>query len=363
MIETKGIRKTFPGARGFPGRDPRDGKGAVAALQGADLSIAEGEFFCLLGPSGCGKSTLLRVIAGLEKADAGRVAIGGRDVTEAPPHQRGCALVFQNYALWPHLTVGENIVYGLEVQKRPRPEIAAALAALLAAYQLEGMGERFPHQLSGGQQQRVALARAMAVRPKALLMDEPLSNLDAALRKTLRRELLDFHRREGSTVLYVTHDQEEALALSDRLAVMMEGRIVELGAPREVYARPGTLQSALFLGDMNVFAADSVPAPLRNEGAGKTLCVRPENVRASARENPAGRGGASQGIAQVTGPGHVTHLEGTLAFSEFLGTHALLGIATASGRVLARASLADAAAWPPGTGLDLEFPAEYRLWY
>jgi ABC-type Fe3+/spermidine/putrescine transport system ATPase subunit len=352
MIEAKGIRKTFPGARGSSGRDPGNGKGAVAALQGADLSIADGEFFCLLGPSGCGKSTLLRVIAGLEKPDAGRVAVGGKDVTDAPPHQRGCALVFQNYALWPHLTVAENIAYGLEVQKRPRPEISAALSGLLAAYQLEGMAERYPHQLSGGQQQRVALARAMAVRPKALLMDEPLSNLDAALRKTLRRELLDFHRREGSTVLYVTHDQEEALALSDRLAVMMEGRILELGAPREVYARPRNLQAALFLGDMNVFAAGSVPAPLRAEGAGRTLCVRPENVRVSRAGAPSALGNSS-----------VTHLEGTPAFAEFLGTHALLGIATDSGRVLARPTLAEAAAWPPGTVLALEFPEENRLWY
>lgn len=341
MIEAKGIRKTFPGP-----------KGAVAALQGAELAIADGEFFCLLGPSGCGKSTLLRVVAGLEKPDAGTVAVGGRDVSAEPPHKRDCALVFQNYALWPHLTVAENIAYGLEARKRPRAEIRAALESLLAAYQLEGMGERYPHQLSGGQQQRVALARAMAVKPRALLMDEPLSNLDAALRKSLRRELLDFHRREGSTVLYVTHDQEEALALSDRLAVMMEGRIVELGAPREVYARPRTLEAARFLGDMNVFPGDQVPAPLRSEGAGRTLCVRPENVRA----RPAGAAGGE-------GNSPVTHLEGSVAFSEFLGTHASLGIATPSGRVLARASLAEAAAWPPGTALALEFPAEHRLWY
>ena len=352
MIDVQGIRKTFPGATGLLGRDRVSGKGEVAALQGTDLSIAQGEFFCLLGPSGCGKSTLLRVIAGLEQPDAGSVAIGGHDVTAQPPHLRGCALVFQNYALWPHLTVAENIAYGLEVQKRPRAEIRASLAGLLAAYQLEGMAERYPHQLSGGQQQRVALARAMAVRPKALLMDEPLSNLDAALRKTLRRELLDFHRREGSTVLYVTHDQEEALALSDRLAVMMAGRIVELGAPREVYARPRNLQAALFLGDMNAFPPDQVPAALRAEAAGRTLCVRPENVRAAATGQPRGDGNA-----------HVTHLEGTLAFAEFLGTHALLGVATASGRVLARATLAEAAALPPGTALALEFPGEHRLWY
>jgi ABC-type Fe3+/spermidine/putrescine transport system ATPase subunit len=299
---------------------------------------------------------LLRVIAGLEKPDAGTVAVDGRDVTAEPPHKRGCALVFQNYALWPHLTVADNIVYGLEVQKRPRGEIRAAQASLLAAYQLEGMVERYPHQLSGGQQQRVALARAMAVRPKALLMDEPLSNLDAALRKTLRRELLEFHRREGSTVLYVTHDQEEALALSDRLAVMMEGRIVELGAPRDVYAMPRTLQAALFLGDMNAFRGEQVPGPLRSEGAGRTLCVRPENVRARPIGGT-GADGAAQGNSQDT------HLEGIAAFAEFLGTHALLGIETPAGRVLARASLAEAAAWPAGTPLGLHFPAEHRLWY
>jgi ABC-type Fe3+/spermidine/putrescine transport system ATPase subunit len=354
MIEARGISKTFPGARGGSGsgsgKGSTAGKGEVAALSGAELSIAEGEFFCLLGPSGCGKSTLLRVIAGLERPDAGTVAVGGRDVTVEPPHKRGCALVFQNYALWPHLTVAENIGYGLEVQKRPREEIKTALASLLAAYQLEGMAERYPHQLSGGQQQRVALARAMAVRPKALLMDEPLSNLDAALRKTLRRELLDFHRREGSTVLYVTHDQEEALALSDRLAVMMAGRIVELGAPRDVYARPRSLAAALFLGDMNAFRGEQVPVPLRAEGAGRTLCVRPENVRARAE-------------AEGEGNGSVTHLAGTAAFAEFLGTHALLAVETPAGRVLARASLAEAAAWPPGTALGLHFPPEHRLWY
>jgi ABC-type Fe3+/spermidine/putrescine transport system ATPase subunit len=341
MIEAKGISKAFAGA-----------KGKVAALRGTDLAVADGEFFCLLGPSGCGKSTLLRVVAGLEKPDAGTIAIGGRDVTREEPHLRGCALVFQNYALWPHLTVAENVGYGLEVRKRPRDEIRAAVARLLATYQLEGMGERLPHQLSGGQQQRVALARAMAVNPKALLMDEPLSNLDAALRKALRRELLDFHRREGSTVLYVTHDQEEALALSDRLAVMMDGRIVELGAPRDVYARPRTLEAALFLGDMNCFREAMVPPALREGAGGKVLCIRPENVGVRAAGKHAGNGSSQ-----------VTHLEGTLAFSEFLGTHALLGIATPSGRVLARAGLAEAAAWAAGTALALEFPAEHRLWY
>ncbi len=347
MIAAKGIHKVF------------GGRGGAAALRGADLEIADGEFFCLLGPSGCGKTTLLRIVAGLEQADSGTVHVGGRDVTAEAPHKRGCALVFQNYALWPHLTVGENIAYGLEVQGKPKPEIRAALAAALLTYQLQGMEDRFPHQLSGGQQQRVALARAMAVKPHALLMDEPLSNLDAALRKSLRRELLEFHRREGSTVLYVTHDQEEALALSDRMAVMMEGHIVELGSPKELYARPRTLEAALFLGDMNVFRGDAVPAALGNGGAGdnggKTLCIRPENVRAQAGKP------ASDGSVRDTS--RDAALSGVLAFSEFAGTHALLGVETAAGRVLARAPLAEAAAWEPGTGLRLEFPEEHLLWY
>ena len=335
MIEAIGIRKSF-------------GAGAPA-LDGADLAIADGEFFCLLGPSGCGKTTLLRVVAGLEKPDAGTVKVGRRDVTAAPPHSRGCALVFQNYALWPHLTVAENIAYGLEVQRKPKAEIRAALYELAKAYQLEGLEARFPHQLSGGQQQRVALARAMAVKPHALLMDEPLSNLDAALRKSLRRELLEFHRREGSTVLYVTHDQEEALALSDRLAVMRAGRIVEQGRPRELYSRPATLETALFLGDMNVLRGDAIPAALREGRAGTAvLCVRPEHMR----PRPAREGNL-----------YATHLRGTVAFAEFLGTHAMLGVETASGRMLARAGLAEAAAWPPGTDLALELPEEHRLWY
>ena len=231
----------------------------------------------------------------------------------------------------------------------------------LRVYQLEGLEARFPHQLSGGQQQRVALARAMAISPHAVLMDEPLSNLDAALRKTLRRELLDFHRKEGSTILYVTHDQEEAMALSDRIAVMMEGRIVETGAPSELYARPRRLETAQFLGDMNVMRNGSIPESLRSEAgatgamarrqegaSGPVLCIRPENVRVHAADGkPAGNG----------------ILPGTLAFIEFMDTHATLGVDTPSGRILARADLSRAAECRPGQAVDLEFPAEHRLWY
>jgi ABC-type Fe3+/spermidine/putrescine transport system ATPase subunit len=358
MIEVKGIRKSF-GAR--PGSGPGS-PGSVPVLRDVDLAVADGEFFCLLGPSGCGKTTLLRVVAGLETPDAGSVAVGGKDVTGAPPHKRSCALVFQNYALWPHLTVGENIAYGLQVQGKTKAEIRTVLDDSLRAYQLEGLEGRYPHQLSGGQQQRVALARAMAIRPHAVLMDEPLSNLDAALRKSLRRELLEFHRRAGNTILYVTHDQEEALALSDRIAVMMEGRILELGKPAELYARPRRLETALFLGDMNVLRDGNVPAALRDgtptaaqgdatSGAGpgtNTLCIRPENVLV----HPA-----------ASGSGSAAFLKGTLAFTEFMGTHATLAVDTASGRILARAPLAQAETFAAGAALALEFPAEHRLWY
>ncbi|MEO7425539.1 MAG: ABC transporter ATP-binding protein [Fibrobacteria bacterium] len=331
MIEVTGIDKTFA-------------PGAVPVLSNVDLSIAEGEFFCLLGPSGCGKTTLLRVVAGLEKPDAGRVKVGGKDVTAAEPHKRGCALVFQNYALWPHLTVGENIVYGLEVLRKSKPEIRASLDQSLLAYQLQGLEKRYPHELSGGQQQRVALARAMAIQPRAVLMDEPLSNLDAALRKAMRRELLDFHRRAGSTILYVTHDQEEALALSDRLAVMQAGRILELGTPAEMYARPRRLETALFLGDMNVMRGAQIPAALRSGGNGSdTLCIRPENVRIKSEGAPV--------------------LPGILAFQEFMGTHITLGVETSSGRILARVGIGGSEGWKTGAPLSLEFPEEHRLWY
>ncbi|MDQ2999636.1 MAG: ABC transporter ATP-binding protein [Fibrobacterota bacterium] len=371
MIEVKGICKSFGGRNGSGAAG--SGAGPNLVLRYVDLEIADGEFFCLLGPSGCGKTTLLRVVAGLEKPDAGRVKVGGKDVTDAPPHKRGCALVFQNYALWPHLTVRENIVYGLEVQRLPKGEIQTVLEESLRVYQLEGLESRFPHQLSGGQQQRVALARAMAINPHAVLMDEPLSNLDAALRKTLRRELLDFHRKAGSTILYVTHDQEEAMALSDRIAVMMEGRIVETGAPSELYARPRRLETAQFLGDMNVMRNGSIPESIRSarnrsisepipsevgetgaigrgqEGAsGPVLCIRPENVRVHAADRKSARNGI---------------LQGTLAFIEFMGTHATLGVDTPSGRILARVDLSRVAEYRPGQAVDLEFPAEHRLWY
>ncbi|HLP40262.1 MAG TPA: ABC transporter ATP-binding protein, partial [Fibrobacteria bacterium] len=316
---------------------------------------------------GCGKSTLLRLIAGLERPDAGSIRIGERDVTGEPPHLRGCAMVFQSYALWPHLTVGENITYGLEVRKRPKAEVRGALDAALSAYHLEGLGPRFPHQLSGGQQQRVALARAMAVAPQAVLMDEPFSNLDAALRKSLRRELLDFHHRSGNTIVHVTHDQEEALALSDRIALLQGGRVAEIGEPRALYARPARLATALFLGDMNALRGGRLAEgqvtfgerifPVTHasgEGPG-TLCVRPERTRV-LRPGAAGKAGP-----EATGPAP-GRLPGVLRFTEFQGTHRTLGVETPLGDMLARLPVEEEAP-QPGEAVDLELPPEHCLWY
>ena len=222
--------------------------GRTVALRGVTLSIERGELFAILGPSGCGKTTLLRIIAGFEIPDEGRVYIGGRDVTDVPPDKRGTVMVFQNWALWPHMTVYENIAFGLRLRKLPEDEVRRRVKWVLELLGLEGFEKRYPGQLSGGQQQRVALARALAVQPQVLLLDEPLSNLDAKLRLKLRGELKKLQRQLGITMVYVTHDQEEAMSLADRMAVMRDGQIEQVGSPTELYRRPGTLFTAVFLG-------------------------------------------------------------------------------------------------------------------
>ncbi len=254
--------------------------GKTLVLRGVSLEIAPGEFFFVLGPSGCGKTTLLRVLAGFLFPDEGRVFFGERDVTLVPPHQRNTAMVFQHYALFPHMSVWENVAYGLKVRKLPKEEIAQRIREALRLVRLEGFEKRSPLQLSGGQQQRVALARAIAVRPDVLLLDEPLSNLDAKLRAEMRSELKDLQRKLGVTTIYVTHDQKEALAMSDRIAVMKDGQVIQVGTPTELYQRPRSRFVAEFLGDANVWegrietvAADliSVETPL-----GVVRCPKPD---------------------------------------------------------------------------------------
>jgi spermidine/putrescine ABC transporter ATP-binding subunit len=226
--------------------------GDFAAVDGIDLSVARGEWLSLVGPSGCGKSTTLRIVAGFTAPDGGRVRIKGADVTAAPPYRRNTGMVFQNYALFPHMTVAENVAYGLRVRRVPKPEIERRVNAALALVQLAGYGGRYPtRELSGGQQQRVALARAIVIEPDVLLLDEPLSNLDARLREDLRVEMAELHRRLGLATIYVTHDQEEALSMSSRVAVMNRGRIEQIGTPEDIYERPATLFVADFIGKVN----------------------------------------------------------------------------------------------------------------
>ena len=238
--------------------------GSFHALKGLDLRIEEGEFFSLLGPSGSGKTTLLRLIAGFEPPTQGRILIGDEDVTNLPPEKRRLGMVFQNYALFPHLSVFENVAYGLKAQKHPKGEIAGRVEESLALVDLPGFESRDVHSLSGGQQQRVAFARAIAPRPRVLLMDEPLSNLDTRLRHQTRRQLKELQQKIGMTTVYVTHDQSEALSLSDRLAILFTGVIEAMGTPLGLYNSPPSETVGQFLGDMNFF--DCTSQPSENEG-------------------------------------------------------------------------------------------------
>jgi putative spermidine/putrescine transport system ATP-binding protein len=240
----------------------------VVAVDRVDLEIREGEFFSLLGPSGSGKTTCLRMIAGFERPTSGRILLEGQDVSGLPPYERDVNTVFQDYALFPHMTVEENVEYGLRVKRVPRGDRRSRAAELLAIVRLEGMGGRKPSQLSGGQRQRVALARALVNRPKVLLLDEPLGALDLKLRQTMQIELKRIQREVGITFVYVTHDQEEALTMSDRLAVMSDGRVEQVGTPIEVYERPANDFVAGFIGISNLLERD-----------GRHVTVRPEKIR------------------------------------------------------------------------------------
>jgi iron(III) transport system ATP-binding protein len=226
--------------------------GNVTALKKVSLKIASGELFFLLGGSGCGKTTLLRCIAGLEMPTEGRVFFGDRDVTELPTHKREAAMVFQSYALWPHMTVGQNIAFGLEERKVEKKEIRRRVEEALAMVKLEGYSKRGIDQMSGGQQQRVSLARALVVRPKCLLLDEPLSNLDAQLRLEMRSEIRRIVKENGLTGVYVTHDQAEALSMADRMAVMDAGEVMQVGPPEEIYRQPNSSYVAGFIGETNL---------------------------------------------------------------------------------------------------------------
>jgi ABC-type Fe3+/spermidine/putrescine transport system ATPase subunit len=263
--------------------------GSHVALDEISLTVARGEFVTMLGPSGSGKSTALRLIAGLEAPDSGAIRIGGREMANLPPHRRDCALVFQDLALFPHRTVRDNVGFGLAMRGRPRDETALRVQALLLMVGLGDQGGKRPSQLSGGQQQRVALARALAVEPAILLLDEPLGALDLLLRRQLQTELRAIQRESGSTFLHVTHDQQEALALSDRVVLMHAGRVAQVGAPEEIWERPASRFVAEFMGFRNIFPVTGSPGRPRVAGldvspaagpvAPRYAAIRPERVR------------------------------------------------------------------------------------
>jgi iron(III) transport system ATP-binding protein len=293
--------------------------GDFVALRDISLEVFEGEFVCFLGPSGCGKTTLLRAIAGLDIQTTGKIEQGGKDISALPPSNRDFGIVFQSYALFPNLTVKKNVAYGLESRKRPKAEVEARVAELLALVGLPEQGDKYPAQLSGGQQQRVALARALATSPGLLLLDEPLSALDAKVRIRLRQEVRDLQRRLGVTTIMVTHDQEEALTMADRIVVMNQGVIEQVGTPEEIYRFPASPFVADFVGTMNFLpgvavaggrvrlggvelaTADGVPAVAPGDTV--MVCIRPEDV-----------------VTRNIAPGTPNALQATVDALEFLGS-------------------------------------------
>ncbi|MCA0300789.1 MAG: ABC transporter ATP-binding protein [Proteobacteria bacterium] len=274
---------TMPPAVSIDIRDVNLSYGATRVLKDVDLSIRPGELFAFLGPSGCGKTTLLRLIAGFAQAQTGQVLLDGNDVAGLPPWQRDVGMVFQSYALWPHMTVAQNVAFGLEERRRPRAEIERRVAEALALVGLEDYAGRRPAQLSGGQQQRVALARTIAIEPKVLLLDEPLSNLDARMRLSVRRELRALQQRLGLTTIFVTHDQEEANTMCDRIAVMEAGVIRQVGTPMELYERPANLFVAGFLGTANILPGRVAGDAFEVTGGARVALPRGAAVPAGAR--------------------------------------------------------------------------------
>jgi putative spermidine/putrescine transport system ATP-binding protein len=333
VLDIRGVSKTF---------------GTVRAVESFDLTVGDGELVCLLGPSGSGKSTLLRMVGGFETPSSGTITIDGEDVTRLSPERRPTGMVFQSHALWTHMNVFKNLAFGLRIRHLPRAEIRARVEAALEQVGLAGYGERQTHQLSGGQQQRVALARSLVLEPKILLLDEPFASLDQHLRERLREEVRDLQQRLRITTLFVTHGQDEALALADRIVVMHDGRAEQIAAPDVVYREPATPYVAGFIGTMNLVHGEvrqgtfrhsgfTLPAPVADGAA--TLAVRPEALEISPTEGP---GAAS--VHRVTD----------------YGTHAVVDLELTDG-VRLKAMVADARAWKPGQRLDLR-PRAFALY-
>ena len=328
-------------------------------LKDVSLEIEPGEFFAFLGPSGCGKTTLLRLIAGFNTADSGTVRIGGEDVGDLPPWKRDVGLVFQSYALWPHMSVRRNVAFGLEERRLPRAQIEKRVDAALEIVGLTHLADRRPSQLSGGQQQRVAVARTIVVEPKVLLLDEPLSNLDAKLRVQVRRELRDLQRRLGLTTIFVTHDQEEANTICDRIAVMNEGVVQQVGTPMELYERPANLFVAGFLG-----AANIMPGTLVEEG-GRRMFEMTGGMRVPAPAN------AQEGARLVFRPQHASiapqgsggALKGEVTHREFLGAVIRYGVRVGGTDVTVDAPFVTGDnLFADGDRVDVTLPENAVLW-
>lgn len=295
--------------------------GSAMAVDDVSLSVSPGEFISLLGPSGSGKTTTLMMIAGFEMPNSGQVLLDEKDITRLPPHRRELGVIFQNYALFPHMTVAENVAYPLRMRRMAKVEIETRVRGILDQVHLGALASRYPHQMSGGQQQRVAIARALVFDPPVLLLDEPLGALDKKLREHLRNEIKTLHKQVGKTMIYVTHDQDEALAMSDRVAVMHEGRIRQVSAPKDIYRRPADLFVAGFVGEVNLIpvklkagaahgpADEILPAPpWQDADKDAILCVRPEHLHLET--SAAGSSGGIQGrISAVTFVGDATVLE------------------------------------------------------
>ncbi len=333
--------------------------GTHVAVHGVSMSVAQGEFVTLLGPSGCGKTTILRMVAGFEQPSGGAIMVGGAPVAGVPPYRRPIGIVFQNLALFPHMSVEGNIAFGLEVMKLPKGEIRGRVDDALALIGLVGLGARRVHEISGGQRQRVALARALVTRPTVLLLDEPLGALDLKIRRQLQVELKRIQKQVGTTFVFVTHDQEEALTMSDRIAVMNGGRVEQIGTPQEIYDRPATPFVARFIGDTNLLqgrvvasagrratvALDDVAGAVEGEfgsdalGAGErvALAIRPENIRISARD------------------GDGAGLHGRLEEAIYAGAHVRCRLRVAATEIIANVPAA------PSSGTDLSLGRDFAI--
>lgn len=324
--------------------------GTFRAVDGVSLDIKAGEFFALLGPSGCGKTTLLRMLAGFEAPDEGRILLGDKDIAQALPHERPINMMFQNYALFPHLSVRDNIAFGLKRARMARDEIATRVTELVALVRLEGLEKRKPDQLSGGQRQRVALARALARRPQLLLLDEPLAALDKKLRENTQGELMELQRRLGMTFIIVTHDQEEAMTMASRIGVMKAGKLAQVAPPRELYEAPRSRWIAEFVGDVNLFDGETklrdghrlvigtrdagalvVAEPREPVGAGKfAVAIRPEKVKLS-RRGPVSEAGRETAINALDGViADICYLGGTTTYKVKLDTGGMIEASVAN---------------------------------